>query len=133
MKQAESTTMRRLESFRGGGQLCCLHDSARFRVDALIDRFVLRNDLLEHRPLLMHIDLYRLEPWEVEPSGVVDALSTPSAIKVVEWSERLPFELPDALCLRLASQTDAGGSVRLIERLRRQPPAEAPAQELPLE
>lgn len=44
---------------------------------------------------LLHIDLYRLEPEEVPELGLEEALYGPG-VKVVEWAERLPYEVPGA-------------------------------------
>ena len=44
---------------------------------------------------LIHIDLYRLDPGEVEGIGIWEILETPS-VKVVEWSERLPLNIERA-------------------------------------
>ncbi len=45
---------------------------------------------------LIHIDLYRLEPDEIEALGLWETLSGPG-VKVVEWAERLPFQVDDAV------------------------------------
>ncbi len=47
-------------------------------------------------PSLTHIDLYRLDPEEVEGIGIWEILAG-SGVKVVEWSERLPLEIDRAL------------------------------------
>jgi len=49
---------------------------------------------------LLHFDLYRLEPEDVTAAGFEEALLGPG-VKAVEWAERLPFEIPGALRLRL--------------------------------
>ncbi len=49
----------------------------------------------------MHIDLYRLEPEEVEGLGLWEVLLGGSGVKIVEWSERLPFEVPGAVSLEI--------------------------------
>jgi tRNA threonylcarbamoyladenosine biosynthesis protein TsaE len=51
--------------------------------------------------LLVHVDLYRLEPQEAAALGLEELLAGPG-VKVVEWPERLPFALPAARRLRLA-------------------------------
>lgn len=61
---------------------------------------------------LVHIDLYRLDPSEVESSGVLDALAEPAAIKVVEWSERLPVDVDPSLVLRIET---TGPEARRLE------------------
>lgn len=49
---------------------------------------------------LVHVDLYRLEPDDVWDLGIED-LFAGSGVKVVEWAERLPFDLPGALRLKI--------------------------------
>jgi tRNA threonylcarbamoyladenosine biosynthesis protein TsaE len=50
---------------------------------------------------MIHVDLYRLEPREAAALGLEELLAGPG-IKIVEWAERLPFEVPGAVTLRLA-------------------------------
>lgn len=52
------------------------------------------------RGRLIHIDLYRLEPEDVEALGLWELLVGPG-VKVVEWSERLPFVIDGALELEI--------------------------------
>ena len=49
---------------------------------------------------LLHVDLYRLRSEEVPELGLEEALYGPG-VKVVEWAERLPFEVPGAIELDL--------------------------------
>lgn len=49
---------------------------------------------------LLHVDLYRLEPRDVPDLGLEEALYAPG-VKIVEWAERLPFSVPDAIGLIL--------------------------------
>lgn len=63
---------------------------------------------------LLHFDLYRLAPAEVEASGFEEALLGPG-VKVVEWAERLPFTVPGAL--RLALRALPGGEREIEERV----------------
>jgi tRNA threonylcarbamoyladenosine biosynthesis protein TsaE len=49
---------------------------------------------------LIHVDLYRLDPEEVGALGLEELLAGPG-VKVVEWAERLPFEIPASRRLRL--------------------------------
>lgn len=61
------------------------------------------NLIREHRGSrgrLIHADLYRLDPGEVEPLGLEELLAGPG-VKVVEWAERLPFPVPRARELRI--------------------------------
>lgn len=52
---------------------------------------------------LLHFDLYRLEPHEVEAAGLVEALFGPG-VKAVEWAERLGFKIPGALRLEVRAR-----------------------------
>ena len=61
---------------------------------------------------LVHVDLYRLEPGETGALGIEELLAGPG-IKVVEWAERLPFEVPGATWLRLLRAAEG----REIQRL----------------
>lgn len=49
---------------------------------------------------LIHLDLYRLEPEEAWDLGLEELFASPG-VKVVEWAERLPFEPPGALSLKI--------------------------------
>ena len=65
--------------------------------------------LREHRGAhgrLLHFDLYRLSPHEVEASGFEELLLGPG-VKAVEWPERLPFAVPGAWRLVIARDGDA--------------------------
>jgi len=57
---------------------------------------------------LIHVDLYRLDPGETGALGIEELLASPG-IKVVEWAERLPFEVPGAIRLHLARVSGEGG------------------------
>lgn len=59
---------------------------------------------------LVHVDLYRIAPEEAEAVGIEEVLAEPG-VKVVEWAERLPFEVPGALRVRLER---AGEGERVI-------------------
>ncbi len=60
---------------------------------------------------LVHIDLYRLEPDEVDAIGVDEFLAG-DGVKVVEWADRLP-QPPSGLEVRM--RTGAGPEEREIE------------------
>lgn len=55
---------------------------------------------------LVHVDLYRLDAEQAAAAGIEEVLAGPG-VKVVEWAERLPYDPPGALRLRL-SRTDHG-------------------------
>lgn len=59
---------------------------------------------------LVHVDLYRLEPAETGALGLEELLAGPG-VKVVEWAERLPFEIPGARWLRLRRLPDGGREI----------------------
>lgn len=60
---------------------------------------------------LVHVDLYRLEPEEVDAIGVEEFLAG-DGVKVVEWADRLPHP-PSAVEVRL--RMGAGPRQREIE------------------
>lgn len=60
---------------------------------------------------LVHVDLYRLEPEEVEAIGVEEFLAG-DGVKVVEWADRLPRP-PSAIEVRL--RMGAGPEEREVE------------------
>lgn len=64
------------------------------------------------RGRFIHADLYRLRPEDVEATGLEELLSGPG-VKVVEWAERLPFEVPGARRLSITGD----GENRLIAEL----------------
>lgn len=79
----------------------------------------------EHRGphgTLLHVDLYRLESADVEGLGLEELLAGPG-VKIVEWAERLAFQVPKAR--HLALRRTGGGEGRQIEELtiRAGPPA----------
>lgn len=73
--------------------------------------YSLIHEHLGRRGRLVHIDLYRLDPHEVEALGVDELLAGPG-IKAIEWPDRLPFEPPAAWRLEIART--AGGRQILL-------------------
>ena len=72
--------------------------------------------LAEHRGpggLLRHFDLYRLEPGEVAAAGFEELLCG-AGVKAVEWPERLGFDLPGALRLRIRRGPDGSREIEEI-------------------
>lgn len=57
----------------------------------------------ETRPSFYHLDLYRLEPHQVEALGVEELLAGPG-VKAIEWAERLPFPVAGTVRLTLRRQ-----------------------------
>jgi tRNA threonylcarbamoyladenosine biosynthesis protein TsaE len=72
----------------------------------------------EHRGAeerLVHVDLYRLEPEQATELGLEELLAGPG-VKVVEWAERLSFDLPGALRLALRRGDGDEREIREIPR-----------------
>ena len=63
---------------------------------------------------LVHVDLYRLAPEETLGLGLEEVLAT-EAVKVVEWAERLPLEVPGALWVTVERRRDGTREIRLAE------------------
>lgn len=83
------------------------------------------NLIREHRApagLLIHVDLYRLDPLETAALGLEELLAGPG-VKIVEWAERLPFELPGARWLRLTRLPESGREISILSP---HPPAPSP-------
>lgn len=55
---------------------------------------------------LVHVDLYRLQPEEVEGIGLEELLAG-DGVKVVEWADRLPYPVP-AMEVRLEAGREPG-------------------------
>ena len=59
---------------------------------------------------LYHVDLYRLEPAEVDDLGL-DEMTLAGGVTAIEWSDRLPRAFEGAIAVRLEL---GDGSTRLI-------------------
>ena len=59
---------------------------------------------------LVHVDLYRLDPSEVPALGLEELLAG-RGVKVVEWAERLPFEVPGSRSIRLRRLPEGGREI----------------------
>jgi len=73
----------------------------------------------EHRGTLgdlVHVDLYRLDPGEARAIGLEETLAR-RAVKVVEWAERLPFEVPEGKRVLLSRAADGTHRFELPEEL----------------
>jgi tRNA threonylcarbamoyladenosine biosynthesis protein TsaE len=60
---------------------------------------------------LVHADLYRLDPREVETLGLDELLAGPG-VKVIEWAERLAAVPPGAVRLTVAARADGAREIR---------------------
>ena len=64
------------------------------------------------RGRLVHVDLYRLEPPEVESLGLEELLAGPG-VKAIEWADRLPEAPPGAVTVRIVRRPGGGREIRL--------------------
>ncbi|MDX1502445.1 MAG: tRNA (adenosine(37)-N6)-threonylcarbamoyltransferase complex ATPase subunit type 1 TsaE, partial [Thermoanaerobaculia bacterium] len=64
----------------------------------------------------VHVDLYRLEPEEVEELGLEERLAG-DGVKVVEWADRLPFRVAGARVMEILRSGPDNDTARvLVER-----------------
>jgi tRNA threonylcarbamoyladenosine biosynthesis protein TsaE len=78
--------------------------------------FTLVNEYLDGRVPLYHLDLYRLDPSEVEalhPELFWDPGETQLGIVAIEWAERLPTPPADFLRIELGHRADGGRTAGL--------------------
>jgi tRNA threonylcarbamoyladenosine biosynthesis protein TsaE len=64
---------------------------------------------MEGRLPLYHLDLYRLEPEEVEALNLEsywEGAESPLGIVAIEWAERMPYQPPNYLHVRLTHQDE---------------------------
>jgi tRNA threonylcarbamoyladenosine biosynthesis protein TsaE len=79
--------------------------------------FTLINEYLEGRIPLYHLDLYRLQPAEVEALNLDnywEGLDFPLGIVAIEWAERLPYKPPAYLNITLNYSIETGRQVGLL-------------------
>lgn len=79
--------------------------------------FTLINEYTEGRLPLYHLDLYRLQPAEVSTLNLEtywEGLEVPVGIVAIEWAERLEYQPPSYLRLRLTYQTEIGRQAELM-------------------
>lgn len=79
--------------------------------------FTLINEYTEGRVPLYHLDLYRLEPEEVEalyPETYWEGVEMPLGIVAIEWAERLSYQPSEYLQIRLTYQTDGTRQAHLL-------------------
>ncbi len=67
--------------------------------------FTLINEYHSGRVPLYHLDLYRLEPSEIEALNIElywEGIEVPAGITAIEWAERLPYQPDDfiRICLK---------------------------------
>jgi tRNA threonylcarbamoyladenosine biosynthesis protein TsaE len=79
--------------------------------------FTLINEYTEGRLPLYHLDLYRLQPAEVEALNLEsywEGIDVPLGIVAIEWAERLLYKPSLYLHLCLTYSTDSGRQAELI-------------------
>jgi tRNA threonylcarbamoyladenosine biosynthesis protein TsaE len=79
--------------------------------------FTLINEYLEGRIPLYHVDLYRLDPAQVDSLELEtywDAVETPAGIVAIEWAERLAEPPPGAIQLVLKDSPRSGRQIILM-------------------
>lgn len=86
--------------------------------DAIVSpTFTLINEYSEGRIPLYHLDLYRLEPAEVEALNLEsywEGVEYPLGIVAIEWAERLPYKPPSYLHLCLKYDEESGRKAELV-------------------
>ena len=78
--------------------------------------FTLINEYLNGRVPLYHFDLYRLDPEHavtLYPEMYWEGVEVEPGIVAIEWSERLPYQPPHYLELRLSYQ-DSGRELEIV-------------------
>lgn len=79
--------------------------------------FTLINEYLEGRIPLYHLDLYRLEPSQVEALNLEsywEGVEFPLGIVAIEWPERLLYKPPIYLHLCLKYDIESGRKAELV-------------------
>ncbi|NER52407.1 MAG: tRNA (adenosine(37)-N6)-threonylcarbamoyltransferase complex ATPase subunit type 1 TsaE [Symploca sp. SIO1A3] len=78
--------------------------------------FTLINEYPEGRIPLYHLDLYRLQPPEIEtlnPEMYWEGIEIPLGIVAIEWAERLPYKPLSYLKISLTYQADSSRQANL--------------------
>jgi tRNA threonylcarbamoyladenosine biosynthesis protein TsaE len=87
-------------------------------IDSIVSpTFTLINEYSEGRIPLYHLDLYRLEPTEVEALNLDsywEGVDFPLGIVAIEWAERLPYKPQSYLHLCLTYSQESGRQAELI-------------------
>ncbi len=81
--------------------------------------FTLINEYPEGRIPLYHLDLYRLEPQEVEALNLEtywEGIEFIPGIVAIEWAERLPYQPQNYLQITLTYQTDGSRQAQIITK-----------------
>ncbi|MEB3283149.1 MAG: tRNA (adenosine(37)-N6)-threonylcarbamoyltransferase complex ATPase subunit type 1 TsaE [Lyngbya sp.] len=79
--------------------------------------FTLINEYHSGRIPLYHLDLYRLEPSEVEQLNIElywEGIEVSPGITAIEWAERLPYQPDDFIQIGLKHQDDGSRLAEII-------------------
>ncbi|MEL7034539.1 MAG: tRNA (adenosine(37)-N6)-threonylcarbamoyltransferase complex ATPase subunit type 1 TsaE [Cyanobacteria bacterium J06592_8] len=79
--------------------------------------FTLINEYHSGRIPLYHLDLYRLDPAEVEQLNLElywEGIEVPPGITAIEWAERLTYKPRDFIQINLTYQLDQGRFAEII-------------------
>lgn len=79
--------------------------------------FTLINEYHSGRIPLYHLDLYRLDPTEVEQLNLElywEGIEVPPGITAIEWAERLTYKPTDSIQINLTYQPDQGRFAEII-------------------
>jgi tRNA threonylcarbamoyladenosine biosynthesis protein TsaE len=79
--------------------------------------FTLINEYTEGRLPLYHLDLYRLQPAEVQALNLEsywEGVELPLGIVAIEWAERLPYKPDSYLSVCLKYSADTGRQAYLL-------------------
>jgi tRNA threonylcarbamoyladenosine biosynthesis protein TsaE len=74
--------------------------------------FTIVQEYAGSRATLYHVDLYRLEPAEIDDIGLDDLVSA-DGIVAIEWAERWPGRPDDAIEVRLEHLDDERRRIRI--------------------
>jgi tRNA threonylcarbamoyladenosine biosynthesis protein TsaE len=77
--------------------------------------FTLIQEYRSPRATLYHVDLYRLEPAEIDDLGL-DELVSGDGIVAIEWADRWPGRPDDAIEVRIEDAGDDRRRIRMASR-----------------
>ena len=75
--------------------------------------FTLIQEYRGGRLTLFHVDLYRLQPREVEDLGL-DEMAGSGGVMAIEWPDRLPREFDDAIAVRIEHGDDTTRTISIV-------------------
>ena len=75
--------------------------------------FTLIQEYRGGRLTLFHVDLYRLQPREVEDLGL-DEMAGSGGVMAVEWPDRLPRGFEDAIAVRIEHGDDTTRTISIV-------------------